>query len=301
MERNTETGDSWRLALSDWRLAIGDQQNLQTPTAKCQPLTADRQPLIANCQPLTANCQVLTANRQSGFTYLTALFVVAFMGVGMAYVGEAWHTIAVREREVELLHVGNQYRKAIERYYKGGPAQYPRSLADLTMDPRKPGIERYLRRVYPDPVTGSNEWGIVKAPDGGVMGVYSLSEAKPWKRTNFRVVDRDFEKAEKYADWKFVFLPPAAAAVQPGAKPVPGMPVTPAPGQAAPGQGVPGTAAPVPAQAVPGSAMPGGVISPSPTSPAPGGPMVPGPPATGPMPTQPFLSTQPAPGGSTSR
>ena len=64
-----------------------------------------------------------------------------------------------------------------------------------------------MRSAYPDPVTGKNEWGIVKSPDGGVMGVYSLSEAKPFKIANFRLQDRDFEKAAKYADWKFVFVP----------------------------------------------------------------------------------------------
>ena len=249
----------------------------------------------------------LVMRRAPGFTYLTVLFVVAFMGVGMAFVGEAWHTAAVREREVELLHVGNQYRKAIERYYKSGPAQYPRALSDLLKDPRKPGIERHLRSAYPDPVTGKNEWGIVKSPDGGVMGVYSLSEAKPFKITNFRLQDRDFEKAAKYADWKFVFVQTAPAApTQPGVKPLPGMPIpapiqtmpgTPTPGSIqtmpgtptpAPGQTTPGAPTPAPFQGAPGAVMPGGPFSLSPASPAP-------------EPAQPFTSIQPAPSGSTAR
>ena len=249
------------------------------------------------------------------------------MGVGMAYVGEAWHTNAVREREVELLYVGNQYRKAIERYYKGGPAQYPRSLADLTKDPRKPGIERYLRRFYPDPVTGSNEWGIVKAPDGGVMGVFSLSEAKPLKRANFKVVDRDFEKAEKYADWKFVFLPPAAATPLPGAKPVPGAPgttVTPAPAQALPGSALPGgtttpagstgssffgsgSSALLPGSSAPsstsgsGSLLPGSPSTPAPASTQPFLTIQPTPSSPSPTPAQPFTSMQPVPGSTETR
>ena len=49
----------------------------------------------------------------AGFTYLTALFIVAMMGGGLALVGEVWHTSAMREREAELLHIGNEYRKAI--------------------------------------------------------------------------------------------------------------------------------------------------------------------------------------------
>lgn len=145
----------------------------------------------------------------AGFTYMTILFIVAIMGVGLALVGEVWHTAAAREREAELLFVGNQYRKAIERYYLSGPGQYPRTLEDLLKDQRKPGIERYLRKLYGDPFTGKREWGLVKAPDGGVMGVYSLAGGMPLKKTGFRVRDKELEGATTYSDWKFVYMPQA--------------------------------------------------------------------------------------------
>jgi type II secretory pathway pseudopilin PulG len=147
----------------------------------------------------------------AGFTYLTILFVVALMGLGLALAGEVWHTAAMREREAALLWTGEQYRRAIERYYLGGPRQYPRELADLLRDSRKPGTERYLRRLYPDPITNSDDWGIVKAPDGGVMGVYSRSESEPIKDAGFRPAQAGFEGAKKYSDWKFTFVPAAAA------------------------------------------------------------------------------------------
>jgi type II secretory pathway pseudopilin PulG len=149
---------------------------------------------------------------QRGFTYFTVLFMVALMAGGLALVGEAWHTSAVREREAELLHAGNEYRKAIERYYLSGPRQYPKSLADLVRDPRQPGTVRHLRRLYPDPVTGSEEWGLVKSADGGVAGVYSLSEAAPLKISGFGARDAAFEGKTKYSDWQFVFAPAAPAA-----------------------------------------------------------------------------------------
>jgi len=153
----------------------------------------------------------------TGFTYLTVLFIVAIMGVGLALAGEVWHTTAVREKEAALLHVGEQYRRAIQRYYVAGPRQYPRELAALLRDSRKPGTERYLRRLYPDPVTNSDEWGIVKAPDGGVMGVYSRSEAKPLKEARFPPALESFAGAQKYSDWKFVYLPAEAPAAKPAA------------------------------------------------------------------------------------
>ena len=149
--------------------------------------------------------------RAAGFTYLTILFVVAIMGIGLALTGEVWHTAAMREREAALLWTGEHYRRAIERYYLAGPRQYPRELTDLLKDSRKPVVERYLRKLYPDPITNSDEWGVVKAPLGGVMGVYSRSEGKPLKEAGFKPTQAEFQGAKKYSDWKFVYLPPAGA------------------------------------------------------------------------------------------
>jgi type II secretory pathway pseudopilin PulG len=150
---------------------------------------------------------VIVNSRERGFTYLTVLFAIAFMGLGLAVTGEVWHTALTRDREMQLLYAGNQYRRAIERYYLSGPRQFPRALEDLLKDPRKPGTERYLRKLYFDPLTGKSEWGIVKAPDGGIMGVYSLSEDSPKKVANFAFANREFEGATKYSDWKFLYSP----------------------------------------------------------------------------------------------
>jgi type II secretory pathway pseudopilin PulG len=151
-----------------------------------------------------------------GFTYLTVLFIVALLGGGLALAGEMWHTAAQREKEAELLFIGHQYRSAIERYYLSGPQrQYPRALEDLLKDARLPETRRYLRRVYADPMTGKAEWGLVKAPDGGILGVHSLSEEAPFKRAHFLRRDATFAGALKYSDWKFA----AAAPTQPVAKP----------------------------------------------------------------------------------
>lgn len=144
---------------------------------------------------------------ERGFTYMTVLIAVAFIGLGLALAGEVWQTAVMRDKEVELLYTGNQYRRAIQRYFVSGLNQYPRSLEDLLKDPRKPGTERYLRKLYADPLTGNGEWGLVKAPDGGIMGVYSLSEDKPIKIAGFAFANREFEGAAKYSDWKFVYNP----------------------------------------------------------------------------------------------
>jgi type II secretory pathway pseudopilin PulG len=162
---------------------------------------------------------MVTPARAQGFAYLTILFIVAIMTGGLAVIGQVWHTAAVREREAELLHVGNEYRKAIERYYLAGPRQYPRNLSDLVKDPRLPGTVRHLRRLYPDPITGNAEWGLVKAPDGGIAGVYSLSDDAPRKTAGFAVRDATFEGKTKYSDWQFAYAPTLATPDKPAAKP----------------------------------------------------------------------------------
>jgi type II secretory pathway pseudopilin PulG len=155
--------------------------------------------------------------RGRGFTYITVLFVVAMMSGGLALIGEVWHTANVREKEAELLHIGNEYRKAIERYYLSGPVrQYPKNLADLVKDPRHPGTVRHLRRLYPDPITGKDDWGLVKSADGGFAGVNSPSEDAPLKTGGFGVRDAALEGKTKYSECQFV-IAPAQAAAKPGA------------------------------------------------------------------------------------
>ena len=84
---------------------------------------------------------------------------------------------------------------------------------------------RHLRRLYPDPITGKEEWGFVKSADGGFAGVYSLSEAAPLKSAGFAVRDAAFEGKTKYSDWQFVFGPGQPATAKP---PTPGSSALPA-------------------------------------------------------------------------
>jgi hypothetical protein len=56
-------------------------------------------------------------------------------------------------------------------------------------------------------MTKANKWGLVHAPEGGVMGVYSLSEERPFKQDNFRERDRAFVGKTQYSEWQFVYVP----------------------------------------------------------------------------------------------
>lgn len=168
---------------------------------------------------MVADC----ASGQRGLTYIAVLLLIALHGTVLAAAGMVWHTVQKREKERELLFVGDQFRRAIRSYAQTGPGvagQLPRSLDDLIRDPRLPGIKRHLRKVFVDPMTGKMEWGLVKTPDGnGIVGVYSRSEEAPLKTANFQPDDKEFEGAAKYSDWKFQYNPinrPSASQPQPG-------------------------------------------------------------------------------------
>ncbi len=148
---------------------------------------------------------------QSGFTYFGALFLVAMTGLALASFATVTSFERQREREVELLFVGHQFREAIRQYYEAAPPgarRYPPNLQVLLEDPRWPKVRRHLRRIHADPVTGKAEWGLVDAPGGGVMGVFSLSTQAPIKASGFDVANEGFAGARAYADWKFTYVPP---------------------------------------------------------------------------------------------
>jgi type II secretory pathway pseudopilin PulG len=151
-----------------------------------------------------------SGRRQEGFTYLTALFLVAVAGAGLAATAEVWSHARQREKEAELLWIGNQFRQAIGLYYQRSPGavkRYPEKLEDLLEDRRYLSTQRYLRRIYADPITGKAEWGLVIAPGGGVMGVYSPAPGKPLKTGPVASQGIKLEGASQYADWRFVYAP----------------------------------------------------------------------------------------------
>jgi type II secretory pathway pseudopilin PulG len=148
-----------------------------------------------------------TPTQCRGFTYLGVLLLMAIIGASLASTGVVWHTVQQREREASLLYIGDQMRAAIGAYYRHAGHQYPQQLSDLLRDPRDVGTTRYLRKIYFDPVTGTQEWGLVKTAQDRIIGVYSLSDQHPIKQANFSQQDRSFENQEKYSDWKFIYVP----------------------------------------------------------------------------------------------
>jgi type II secretory pathway pseudopilin PulG len=179
------------------------------------------------------------SGRQAGFTYLGLLILLAVIGLVGAASLKIGSLLQRVEAEQELLDIGAEFSDALQSYAaatpKGAPQQPP-SLQELLKDPRFPGTRRHLRKLFVDPVTGKAEWGVMYLGDHvGVIGIYSLSQAKPFKVGNFEARFQHFENREHLSDWKFTILGQEKP-LKPSLPPQPPAPLVPpaAPEQAAP-------------------------------------------------------------------
>lgn len=160
-------------------------------------------------------CEAVSACR--GFTYVGLLIAIVFFGLGSVGVARVLASSERGEKERELMYVGQQFRDAIGSYYASGPGlrRYPGRLEDLLLDARFPTVKRHLRRIYDDPITGKGEWALVMAPEGGIMGVHSLSEREPMNQSDCDLPSQNLNSAAKitdgrrytYRDWQFVYRP----------------------------------------------------------------------------------------------
>jgi type II secretory pathway pseudopilin PulG len=148
--------------------------------------------------------------KATGFTYIGLLIAVVILGIALSAVGTVWRTQAQREREQELLFIGHEFQRAIAAYYRagvGGARQFPQDISDLLEDKRGPEPRHYLRRLYADPMTGAQDWTILRTEMLGITGIASSSQAAPLKKAGFSPNEAAFADATCYCDWKFVYVP----------------------------------------------------------------------------------------------
>jgi len=144
-------------------------------------------------------------SRSGGVTYLGVLVLVTLIGLSLALAAQVASTSIRRDKEQQLLWVGHQYREAIGHYFARHRI-YPPTLEALLGDPGTTAVQRDIRSVYPDPMTGLADWILISG-DNGIHGVASRSTQAPLKTAGFDEEDVDFDKASSYADWKFVYDP----------------------------------------------------------------------------------------------
>ncbi|BAX60336.1 hypothetical protein [Burkholderia stabilis] len=158
------------------------------------------------------------AARQRGLVLLALLIALMLMSIALAGALDVWSLQRRREDERQLLFAGDQYRRAIVRYYRLARA-YPQTVDDLLDDNRFVKPAHHLRRAYPDPITGQNDWAFLWRDDR-FYGVYSNSDQATVKRAGFPLRYMDFEGEETYRKWKFLYLAPGLSLPASDAAPV---------------------------------------------------------------------------------
>ena len=94
---------------------------------------------------------------EEGFTLITVIILVALLVIAMAVAAPNIRKDIQRDRDVETMHRGKQYRRAIKLYYKKFNA-YPPNVEALV----NTNNIRFLRKKYIDPTTGKDEWKMIR-------------------------------------------------------------------------------------------------------------------------------------------
>lgn len=154
---------------------------------------------------------------QSGAVLLALLISLFLVGIGAVVAMASIRIDRQREREAELLFVGDQYRRAIDSYYYASPnpsaRSFPTELSQLLEDKRFAHPVRHLRRRYADPMVAAGDVDAAPAEletiivGGQIVGVRTRVEAKPLKTAGFAApLYVTFSAARTTRDWAFVAL-----------------------------------------------------------------------------------------------
>ena len=194
---------------------------------------SSHRPLHTHVIDMIAKLQQARGAKQAGYAMAGLLVGLAVMAILLSVALPVWSHAAKREREAELIFRGEQYARAIELYQRQYVGAYPPDL-DTLVD------QRFLRRLYTDPMTEDGEFRpvyqsqvadlqggpatadrpgetTVSEPvasasrlsqtdreEGGIVGVVSASEEESV---------RIYNGQQQYNEWAFVYTP---SSTQPG-------------------------------------------------------------------------------------
>jgi type II secretory pathway pseudopilin PulG len=119
---------------------------------------------------LKPNSRPGSKRQEDGFLLLGVLFMVLLITIALAIAAPKMAESIRRDKEVETVHRGMQYARAIQIYFnKYG--RYPNTIDQLL----KSDNQRFLRRRYLNPMTGKDDWRLIhygeaKVPAMGLFG-----------------------------------------------------------------------------------------------------------------------------------
>jgi type II secretory pathway pseudopilin PulG len=110
-------------------------------------------------------------HRQSGYVLIGILVFMTLIMIALAAIAPAIGTQIKRDREDELVRRGKQYTRAIQLYYRKF-GRFPASVDQL----ENTNNIRFLRRKYVDPITGKDEWRLIR------FGQAKPKQLAPWQK-----------------------------------------------------------------------------------------------------------------------
>jgi type II secretory pathway pseudopilin PulG len=93
---------------------------------------------------------------EQGYMLLAVVFLTLMVLIALSVAAPQIAKSIQRDREIELMHRGKQYQRAIQLYYRKFGA-YPPTMDAL----EKANNIRFLRKRYKDPFTGKDEWHLI--------------------------------------------------------------------------------------------------------------------------------------------
>jgi type II secretory pathway pseudopilin PulG len=102
-------------------------------------------------------CQTKTRKKsEDGYVLIAVIFMLALFVIALAVAAPRVAKSIQREREIETMHRGKQYIRAIKLYYRKF-GRYPPNVDALV----NTNEIRFLRKKYIDPTTGKEDWKII--------------------------------------------------------------------------------------------------------------------------------------------
>ncbi|MCH7765176.1 MAG: hypothetical protein IH916_01270 [Acidobacteria bacterium] len=105
-------------------------------------------------------------DRQAGYAVIVVVLLLALVAIALTAAVPSVLTQGRREREVELIFRGEQYRRAIGLFNRKF-GRLPLSLDELLYTSQL----SFLRRAWPDPMSSKGEWRVIRVgPSGEMIG-----------------------------------------------------------------------------------------------------------------------------------
>ncbi len=101
---------------------------------------------------------------ERGYMLLVFVLFTAILFIGMYRILPKAVFEGQRQKEEELIFRGQQYRRGIQLYVRKF-GRYPTSLDDL----ENTNNVRFIRKLYPDPMTPEGEWRLIHIAPGGIF------------------------------------------------------------------------------------------------------------------------------------